>query len=183
MLSDSEQRYQADLHRVYDPTAHDAIYLLRTVQQHHVQLSSMADQKAGFLIGGSIVMLGLVLGQIQSTDSYGLLLAGASAMLTLALAIYAVMPRYGPSRRWHPAKPNKMFFGVFASMDEELFISEQMEMLHDSEEIHRVMLRDIHQMGSSLYRMKFRYLSYSFRFALVGLGLSFIVALVEFFVG
>lgn len=161
---------------------HDAVYLLRTTQQHHVQLSAMADQKAGFLIGGSIVLLGLVLGQLGGEQSLGLLAAGFTALVTLSLAIFAVMPRFSGKPREPGATPNTLFFGVFAHINEEEWIEEHLEMLNDSTSVRRAMLRDIHQMGSDLYRTKFRYLSYAFRVAFAGFALSFAVALVEFIV-
>lgn len=161
---------------------HDAVYLLRTTQQHHVHLSAMADQKAGFLIGGSIVLLGLVLGQLGGEQSLGLLAAGFTALVTLSLAIFAVMPRFSGKPREPGATPNTLFFGVFAHINEEEWIEEHLEMLNDSTSVRRAMLRDIHQMGSDLYRTKFRYLSYAFRVAFVGFALSFAVALVEFIV-
>ena len=161
---------------------HDAVYLLRTTQQHHVQLSAMADQKAGFLIGGSIVLLGLVLGQLGGEQSLGLLAAGLTALVTLSLAIFAVMPRFSGKTQGPGAAPNTLFFGVFAHIDEEDWIEDHLEMLSDAARVRRAMLRDIHQMGSDLYSTKFRYLSYAFRVAFVGFAISFAVALIEFIV-
>lgn len=161
----------------------DSVYLLRTTQQHHVQLSAMADQKAGFLIGGSIVLLGLVLGQLGDSDSLGLLAAGFTALVTLSLAIFAVMPRFKATSPKPTDSPNTLFFGVFAMIDEEVWIEDHVRLLNHSEEVRRAMLRDIHQLGSDLYRTKFRYLSYAFRVAFIGFALSFAIALIEFIVG
>lgn len=166
-----------------DVAQHDAVYLLRTTQQHHVHLSAMADQKAGFLIGGSIVLLGLVLGQLGGAQSLGLLAAGFTALVTLSLAIFSVMPRFSGKTREPGTTPNTLFFGVFAHINEEDWIEDHLEMLNDSASVRRAMLRDIHQMGSDLYRTKFRYLSYAFRVAFVGFAISFAVALAEFIVG
>ncbi len=161
----------------------DSVFLLRTTQQHHVQLSAMADQKAGFLIGGSIVLLGLVLGQLEGSRSLGLLAAGLTALVTLSLAIYAVMPRFSGRTPSPTTSPNTLFFGVFARIDEDRWIEDHLELLKDDEEVRRAMLRDIHQLGTDLYRTKFRYLSYAFRVAFFGFALSFAVALIEFIVG
>ena len=143
----------------------------------------MADQKAGFLIGGSIVLLGLVLGQLDDNVSLGLLAAGLTALATLSLAIYAVMPRFSGTTNKPRSSPNTLFFGVFARLDEDRWIDEHLELLDDPQEVRRAMLRDIHQMGSDLYRTKFRFLSYAFRVAFIGFALSFAVALIEFVVG
>lgn len=161
----------------------DSVFLLRTTQQHHVQLSAMADQKAGFLIGGSIVLLGLVLGQLEGSRSLGLLAAGLTALVTLSLAIYAVMPRFSGRTPSPTTSPNTLFFGVFARVDEDRWIEDHLELLEDDVEVRRAMLRDIHQLGTDLYRTKFRYLSYAFRVAFFGFALSFAVALIEFIVG
>lgn len=164
-------------------TKRDSVFLLRTTQQHHVQLSAMADQKAGFLIGGSIVLLGLVLGQLNGSRSLGLVAAGLTALVTLSLAIFAVMPRFSGRTPTPTTSPNTLFFGVFARIDEDKWIEDHLEMLEDDIEVRRAMLRDIHQLGTDLYKTKFRYLSYAFRVAFFGFAFSFALALVEFIIG
>lgn len=157
--------------------------MLRTVQQHHVQLSAMADQKASFLIGGSIVLLGIVVGQLQGSSSIALAVAGVTALVTLVLAIFAVMPRFTGIPPSTARSTNVFFFGVFAHIDEEEFIESQLGVFTDSEDIQRALLRDIHQLGTALYKTKYRLLSYAFKVALVGLTVSFLVALAESVLG
>lgn len=169
-----------------DDTAHNrvsdeaywAVGLLRTTQQHHVQLSAMADQKAGFLIGASVVLLGLVLGQIGDGVSAAIVLAGATAVTTLTLAIIAVSPRFYPARGEHE-RPNLLFFGVFAHLDEDDFIDRMIDVTTSDVEVRRAFLRDIHQMGRGLNETKFRYLAYAFHTAWIGTLLAFLVAIVD----
>ncbi len=156
----------------------DSIMMLRTTQQHHVRLSAMADQKAGFLIGSSVVLIGLVIGNLDTDPSVGLILVGLTALAALALSIFAVIPRY-ESEPSSDRQPNTLFFGVFAHMDEDEFIDHHMEISRDQDAVHRAMLRDIHQMGSSLNAKKFRYLSYAFTVALWGMVAAFVVAVVD----
>lgn len=156
----------------------EAVALLRTTQQHHVNLSAMADQKAGFLIGGSVVLLGLVLGQLGDEPSAALILAGTTAMLTLTLSIIAVMPRFYTEPTDH-ARPNIMFFGVFAHIPEDEFIEQAIELTNTDQGVRRAFLRDIHQMGTGLNATKFRYLAYAFRVALGGMGLAFVAGFFE----
>ena len=156
----------------------DSIMMLRTTQQHHVRLSAMADQKAGFLIGGSVVLIGLVIGNLDDDPSLGLILVGLTALVALALSIVAVIPRY-VSKPSAEQEPNTLFFGVFAHMDEDEFIDHHMELSTDQDAVHRAMLRDIHQMGSSLNSKKFRYLSYAFTVALWGMVAAFAVAVID----
>ena len=159
----------------------EAIGLLRTAQQHHVHLSAMADQKAGFLVGSSVVLLGLVIGNLETSSSFALVMVGLTALASLVLSIIAVIPRYTTSPI-PGAQPNTLFFGVFAHMDEDEFIDTHLELLHDNENVRRAMLRDIHQMGTALNNKKFRYLSYAFSVALWGMVVSFGIAVIEFIV-
>lgn len=158
--------------------APDSIMMLRTAQQHHVHLSSMADQKAGFLIGSSVVLIGLVIGNLETDPSLALVLVGLTALAALVLAIIAVIPRYF-SAPPGGGEPNTLFFGVFAHMDEEEFIEHHMEISRDAEAVHRTILRDVHQMGSALNNKKFRYLGYAFRVALWGMVAAVAVALID----
>lgn len=184
MVSDHLEQHTSDM-EPSTPPAPEAMYvaesvaLLRTVQQHHVQLSAMADQKAGFLIGGSVVLLGLVLGQISDGGSVALLAAGTTAILTLALSIVAVIPRFYRAATEHE-RPNLMFFGVFAQLEEDEFIDQVLELTATPGGVRRAFLRDIHQMGKGLNATKFRYLAYAFRVALGGMALAFIAAIVEY---
>jgi len=157
----------------------EAIGLLRTTQQHHVHLSAMADQKAGFLVGSSVVLLGLVIGNLETSDSIALVMVGLTALCALVLSIIAVIPRYHGAPI-PGASPNTLFFGVFAHIDEDEFIKTHLDLLHDNEQVRTAMLRDIHQMGTALNNKKFRYLSYAFRVALWGMVGSFAVAVIEF---
>lgn len=157
----------------------ESVALLRTMQQHHVHLSAMADQKAGFLIGGSVVLLGLVLGQIEEGVSAALLIAATTAILTLTLSILAVMPRFYTAATDHE-RPNILFFGVFSHMPEDDFIDEVVALTDTEGGVRRAFLRDIHQMGKGLNATKFRYLAYAFRVALAGMALAFAAAIFEY---
>ena len=76
----------------------EAAYALRLAQQHHVQLSAMADQKAGFLIGSSVVLLGLVIGNLEDSSSVALVLVGVTAIAALSLAMVAIVIRQSQPR-------------------------------------------------------------------------------------
>jgi hypothetical protein len=122
-----------------------------------------------------------VIGNLETSSSIALVMVGLTALASLVLSIIAVIPRY-TSSPIPGAKPNTLFFGVFAHMDEDDFIDTHLEMLHDNEQVRRAMLRDIHQMGTALNNKKFRYLSYAFSVALWGMVVSFGIAVVEFVV-
>ena len=76
----------------------NAIHLLRTMQQHHVSLSSMADQKANILIGVNSVIFALVMRESASMTLPMLVLAATSATAAI-LCMLAVVPAIGWRRR------------------------------------------------------------------------------------
>ena len=160
----------------------DAIYALRTTQQHHVQLSMMADNKANMLIGATFVVFTLAIGQSRAGNiSLPLLILAISAFAAALLAALAVMP--ATARRGDTPR-NMLFFGSFGNMSEEAYIDHLLENEFVSQEtVYRTMLRDIYQMGQVLQRKKYRYLGLAYRVFLLGLSLTFITYLAEQFTG
>lgn len=146
-------------------------YLLRTTQQHHVQLSLMADQKASILVGASFVVFTLALRDgVGTAPSPASVILAASSFLSAVLAVLAIIPSTGKRPK---GMPNLLFFGGFTALSEEAFVDEMLERTKAPEEVYRLMLRDIHQNGTVLYRKKYRFLSYAFKAFLIGLILSF----------
>lgn len=159
----------------------EAIYMVRTMQQHHVQLSIMADQKANMLIGATFVVLTLAIGQSQSSSfSLPLLVLAMSAFMSAGLATMAVMPSTIPK----PSRgSNWLFFGTFAQAEEPVFQERIMAGLGDPEEIFKAMLHDIYQMGCILQTKKYRYLGWAYRSFLIGLVATFVTFVYERFAG
>jgi len=147
--------------------------LLRTAQQHHVQLSLMADTKASILITISSIVLTISLS--RSGDPHlrpALLTLAAACLISLLLAIIAVLPTF--TRRSGRVRPNILFFGHFSSMSEEEYQRAMEEILSSDARLYEAAVRDIHSLGIYLYRKKYRYL----RFAYVALLFGFILATV-----
>ncbi|MGB5723530.1 MAG: Pycsar system effector family protein [Parasphingorhabdus sp.] len=160
----------------------DAVYALRTTQQHHVQLSLMADHKANMLIGATFIVFTLAIGQSRTGDiSIPLMILAIAAFASAGLAAIAVMPAFTP-RKDGPA--NLLFFGGFSSLSEEEFIERLLsEEFRNQEMVYRAMLRDIYQMGIVLGRKKFRYLGWAYRVFLIGLTMTFVTYIYEQFAG
>ena len=161
-------------------TSHSAIYLLRTIQQHHVQLSAMADNKAGVLLGASFVSL-TILGAWASTGAAksAAIAMAVSVLLTAFFSALSLIPRSNSHRGRNEVR-NVLFFGVFARMKYEEFEDEVMEILHKDSDIFRALLRDIYSMGVVQQRKKYKYLRYSYLSFIFGLIASPTTALVEF---
>lgn len=147
-----------------------ADYVLRTIQQHHVQLSTMADTKASILITISSIVLTIALS--RSNDPRlrpALLTIALSSLISLLLAIVAVLPVF---TRRRGANPNLFFFGHFASMSQEEFVAAMARTLASDEALYAAAARDIYALGVYLYRKKYRFL----RLAYIALLSGFIIA-------
>jgi hypothetical protein len=148
--------------------------LLRTMQQHHVQLSVMADTKASLLITISSIVLTIALSRIDLPQLRPALLTLAGAcLLSLLLAILAVLPTFAPRAVRKGRLPrNILFFGHFGSMSEDEFFQAIDPVLRSDALLYEAALRDIYSNGAYLYRKKYRFL----RFAYVALLAGFLFA-------
>ncbi len=147
--------------------------LLRTTQQHHVQLSFMADTKASILITISSIVLTIALSRASDPQLRpALLTLAASSLISLLLAIIAVLPTF--ARRRRSAERNILFFGHFAQMTDEEYLDEMEHVLSSDALVYETAVRDIHSLGVYLYKKKYRFL----RFAYVSLLFGFILATV-----
>ena len=146
--------------------------LLRTAQQHHVQLSVMADTKASILITISSIVMTIALSRSGDPQLRpALLTLAAACLISLLLAIVAVLPTVA-EKRTRPGSRNILFFGHFASMSEQEYLAELEHILSSDALIYETAVRDIHSLGVYLYRKKYRFL----RFAYVALLFGFILA-------
>ena len=155
----------------------DAIHLVRTVEQIHVQLSAMADHKASILMGATFVVFTITLGQSRGTlPPLPLLVLGGFSFFAAICAVLAILPA---TRTKPHSTINLLFFGSFTQLDEEEYLDRLIERLQDSEAIYRTMARDIYQNGRVLERKKYRLLGYAYRIFLVGLTASFLAFLIQ----
>jgi hypothetical protein len=148
----------------------NAIHLVRTTQQIHVQLSQMADQKASILMGATFVIFTIAIGQAKGGHTaLPLLILGGFAFFSAIFAILAVLPAASVQSR---GPLNLLFFGSFSQLDEADYVEQALDVLAADETVYRTMLRDIHQNGSVLARKKYRLLGYAYRILLTGLVCS-----------
>lgn len=159
----------------------NAVHLIRTAVTTHMQLSQMADQKANMLIGASMVIFTLCVGQLRAGRLMAPIAILAVAVFLAAIcAIMAVLPSV--ARRGGGAvgkDDNLLFFGIFSALDEKDFTDRVMDIVSDDTILCRTMLRDLHQNGQVLQRRKYRWLGYAYRLFLVGVIASFVALAVE----
>ena len=154
--------------------------LLRTAQQHHVALSTMADTKANIIITVSSIVLTLSLGKMDNIAlRTSLLVLTGFTLLALLLAILAVLPKYRPLRLRNgaplPAHFNLLFFGHFSELDADRFQREIARSLAADGSVYRSMARDIYSLGSYLAHHKYRYLRLSYLSFLTGFVLATLI--------
>jgi Family of unknown function (DUF5706) len=159
--------------------------LLRTMQQHHVQLSTMADNKANILITVSSIVLTMVLANLKDPDLRAAMMTLAGFVLVaLLLAIIAVLPKYRPLRIQKDAKLpdqfNLMFFGHFAELPRERFLLEISEALKADGSVYETMAKDVYAIGYYLAHFKYRFLRLSYLFFLSGFICASLVELMHF---
>jgi len=150
--------------------------LLRTAQQHHVALSSMADTKANILITLSSIVLTLSLGRLGDPAlRTSVLVLAAFTLAALLLAILAVLPRHRALKVDGDALPrefNLLFFGHFAELPRERFLAEIARAMKADGSVYLAMANDLYSIGWYLARRKYRYLRYSYLFFLAGFVLA-----------
>ncbi len=154
--------------------------ILRTTQQHHVALSTMADTKANIIITVSSIVLTLSIGRMgEPTLRASVLTLTGFTLAALLLAILAVLPKYRPLRlkRGQPLPPhfNLLFFGHFSELDEQRFLREMAERLKPDGSVYRAMASDIYSLGSYLSHHKYRYLRLSYICFLIGFVTSVLI--------
>lgn len=164
----------SELERIYAaiPERNTGDVLMRTMQQHHVQLSVMADTKANILITVSSIILTMVLGNLDKPElRMAMLTLAAFTFAALLLAVIAVLPKYRPLRVGPGPLPdafNLMFFGHFAELSRERFLSEIAGSMQADGSVYETMARDVYSMGYYLAHYKYRFLRWSYLFFLGG---------------
>lgn len=159
-----------------------ADYMMRTAQQHHVQISVMADTKANIMITVSSIILTLSLAQLDDSRMRAALLTLCGfTLISLLLAILAILPKFGKVELEGEALPpgfNLLFFGHFTAMDRDRFLDQLAHVLEKDERIYEALARDVYSIGVYLDRWKYRYLRWSYLFLLSGFVVTSIVSIV-----
>lgn len=143
--------------------------LLRTVQQHHVQLSVMADMKASILITVSSIIATIALSRSgDPTLRPALLTLALACLISLILGMIAVLPTFSKRR----GTRNLLFFGHFADMNEDEYMRAIEQIAASDDLLYEAAVRDIHSLGTYLHRKKYRFL----RLAYIALIAGFVLA-------
>lgn len=152
--------------------ADDAVQAVRTAVQMQYQLSAMADQKAGLLMGASFVVFTIAMANAIARGGelpVAMMILGAGAFLAAIFAAVSVLPTVGGGPK---ARRNLMFFGGFDDMDEDSYVAAMLDKLENDEKMLAMMARDVFQNGQVLARKKYRLLRLAYLLFISGLVAS-----------
>jgi hypothetical protein len=158
------------------------MYMLRTTQQHHVQLSHIADQKANILLACNSILLSLSLARMDFLKmywcTYTMLAASIASML---LALFVVTPL---SRKRKPPQPddrnfNVLFFDHFTSLSLDEFRNRMLDTMESAERVQEAMVKYIYQIGKVLSTRKYLFLKWSSRVFMLGVVISILLLAIQ----
>ena len=164
-------------------------HMVRTTRLHHVHLSTMADMKANMLLTMSAVVITLSAPHIFKPEfRWPLIVLTVFCLLTIALATYAVMPKFRGSSQLAPdpdgdARFNLLFFGDFIRLDYPKFHDAMEAVMNDHNRVYEAQVREIYLLGTFLARKKYRFLWLAYVSFLAGLLASFALTLVSVALG
>ena len=158
-------------------------YMLRTAQQHHVQLSLMADQKANIMVATNTVLITLVLSRFDFNDpTWGLLALIISSFFALLAAIIAVYPMNQKSvvAPRLIKNDNPLFYGTFSRLKYDDYAEKMAKLMQNDDSVYDAMVNDLYQLGVYVKATKYRFIRISYQIFFVGLFVSLVLFFLQF---
>ncbi|MDP2414143.1 Pycsar system effector family protein [Daejeonella sp.] len=166
--------------------------LYRSVYDYHINLTSIADNKANMMISINTIIMSIVItlfgtGFTFSTQSefssvrfvFPMAFLLLTSLLTVVFAILSARPNVTNKEKYELSKKDSsiLFFGNFAQLQLKEFVDRIEELKKEKDELYNSMSVDIYYLGSVLVK-KYRYLSWSyniFMFGMVICAVGFVV--------
>ena len=169
--------------------------LYRSVYDYHINLTSIADNKANIMISINTIIISLVItlfgtgftfatgdevGSIRFVFPMAFLLL--TSLTAVVFAILSARPNVTSKEKYELSKKDSsiLFFGNFAQLQIKEFV-EQIKLLKEQkEELYDNMSVDIYHLGSVLVK-KYRYLTWSYNIFMGGMivcAIGFIVIMI-----
>ena len=169
--------------------------LYRSVYDYHINLTSIADNKANMMISINTIIMSIVItlfgtGFTFSTQSelssvrfvFPMAFLLLTSLLTVVFAILSARPNVTNKEKYELSKKDSsiLFFGNFAQLQLKEFVDRIEELKKEKDELYNSMSVDIYYLGSVLVK-KYRYLSWSyniFMFGMVICAVGFVVIMI-----
>lgn len=163
--------------------------MYRTAYRTHVNLSSIADNKANIMLSINAIIISITISTlVPSFETNEKLQIPTIVLLTVCLGsiIFATLstrPKITEGKVTREdiinRKSNLLFFGNFYNMDLKDFDWGMMEMIKDSDFLYSTMTRDLYFLGIVLAK-KYKYLRFCYSIFMYGLIISVIVFALAF---
>lgn len=166
--------------------------LYRSLYNYHINLTSIADNKANMMISINTIIISIVitlfgtgftfssedaLGSVRFVFPMAFLLI--TSLLAVVFAILSARPTVTSKEKYELSRKESsiLFFGNFAQLQLNEFVDRIKELKQEKEELYDSMSIDIYYLGSVLVK-KYNYLSWSyniFMFGMVICAVGFVV--------
>jgi Family of unknown function (DUF5706) len=150
--------------------------MFKTTLSNHVQLSNMADQKAGLMISVNSIIISIMASfAVQGLSSNPKLIIPTSlliavCLLTITFAIIATKPSVKAKKRIAPENIDLLFFGHYTKLSLEEYKEAMDKLINDKKALRDQMTANIYAQGMVLNR-KFRLLKIAYTIFMVGFPL------------
>lgn len=166
--------------------------LYRSVYEYHINLSSIADNKANIMISINTIIISLVITMFGSgytfsgQNEFGSLrfvlpiaVLLITSLLAVVFAILSSRPNVTTKERYELSKKDSsiLFFGNFAQLQLREFVDRIKELKNEKEELYDSMSVDIYHLGAVLVK-KYKLLTWSYNIFMGGLvicAVSFVI--------
>lgn len=159
--------------------------LYRSVYDYHINLSSIADNKANIMISINTIIISLVItlfgsgytfsgqnefGSLRFVIPMAVLLV--TSLLAVVFAVLSSRPNVTTKERYELTKKDSsiLFFGNFAQLQLHEFVNRIKELKKEKDELYDSMTIDIYYLGAVLVK-KYKLLSWSYNIFMGGLVL------------
>ena len=151
----------------------------RTNYRNHINLSSIADNKANIMISVNAILVSVLItflsyrniGENSPQILLPVVLFLVTGMASLIFAVLSARPKVTTLNRegapMEEIRRNVVFFGNFVHLRPDQFEQAMEEVFNDSELLYGNMVRDLYYLGKVLDK-KYRYLSISYNIFMVG---------------
>lgn len=166
--------------------------LYRSLYNYHINLTSIADNKANMMISINTIIISIVITlfgtgfTFSSEDAFGsvrfvfpMAFLLITSLLAVVFAILSARPTVTSKEKYELSRKDSsiLFFGNFAQLQLNEFVDRIKELKQEKEELYDSMSIDIYYLGSVLVK-KYNYLSWSyniFMFGMVICAVGFVV--------
>lgn len=166
--------------------------LYRSLYNYHINLTSIADNKANMMISINTIIISIVITlfgtgfTFSSEDAFGsvrfvfpMAFLLITSLLAVVFAILSARPTVTSKEKYELSRKESsiLFFGNFAQLQLKEFVDRIKELKQEKEELYDSMSIDIYYLGSVLVK-KYNYLSWSyniFMFGMVICAVAFVV--------